>query len=126
MKQNTLSNFEQEVMTIVWGQKKSSVHDILIKISKKKKIAYTTVATILQRLENKGLVSKKMDAKICIYSPKISKENYSKGLASKFIKRFVQSFGNIAMTSFAESIDELPQEKRDYFLKLLDEHEKDK
>ena len=126
MKQKSLSNLEQQVMNIVWEHKKASVREVLVEISKKKKIAYTTVATILQRLENKELVSRHMITKTYVYSPKISKENYSKGLASSFIKRFVQSFGNVAMASFAESIDELPQEKRDYFLKLLDEHEKNK
>ena len=123
MKQKALSNLEQEVMNIVWEHPESSVRDVMTKLTKNKKLAYPTVATILRRLDEKGFVTKNTKEMTFFYTPKVSKEKYSTGLASSFIKKFVQSFGNMAMSSFAESIDELPREKRDYFLKLLNEHE---
>lgn len=126
MKQKSLSNLEQQVMNIVWEHQQCSVRDVLIEISKKRKFAYPTVATILRRLEQKGLVVKNTSEMTFSYSPKISKERYSTGLASSFIKNFVQSFGNTAMSSFVVSLDDLPKEKREYFLKLLEQHDKNK
>lgn len=126
MKQKHLSSLEQEIMNLVWEHKQCSVRDVLVDINKKRTIAYTTVATILQRLEDKGLVSKKTSEKTHIYSPKISKQSYGKRLANSFMQMFVKSFGNVAISSFAESIDELPKEKREYFLKLLEKHDKSK
>jgi len=126
MKQKPLSNLEQEAMNIVWEQKKCSVRDVFTELNKNRSIAYPTVATILRRLEAKKLVTKNSNSMTFFYTPKISKEEYSKGLASSFIKKFMQSFGDTAMASFVESLDELPKEKRNHFLKLFEEHDKNK
>lgn|GEM_PF-767948 len=126
MRQKPLSNLEQYVMNIVWERKECSVRDVLEELQKKRKIAYSTAATILRRLEQKKLVVKNSNEMTFVYSPKISKESYSKGLTLSFLKKQVQSFGNIAMVSFVETIDELPIDKREYFLKLLEDHDKNK
>ena len=126
MKQKPLSNLEQQVMNIVWKHQRCSVREVLEQLQKRKKIAYSTVATMLRRLEQKKLVIKNTKAMTFAYSPKISKEAYSKGLTLSFLKKQVQSFGDIAMASFVETLDELPTDKREYFLKLLEDHDKNK
>ena len=126
MKQKPLSNLEEQIMNIVWECNECSVREVLENLQKKRKIAYSTVATILRRLEQKKLVTKNTKAMTFVYSPKISKESYSRGLTLSFLKKQVQSFGNIAMASFVETLDELPVEKKEYFLKLLENHDKNK
>jgi len=123
MKPQSLSQLEQKIMNIVWICKDCSVREVLKKINRKKKLAYTTVATILQRLYEKGLVVRKNKDSIIHYSPKLSKENYSKTMASSFISKFFTSFGDAAIASFADSIDKLPKSKKDYLLELLSLHE---
>ena len=110
-------------MNIIWEYGHCSVRDVLERINKKKKLAYTTIATILQRLYDKGLVTRTNNEVVFYYSPKLSKENYSKNMARSFIAKFFNSFGDTAISSFAESIEELPKNKKEYFLKLLTKHE---
>ncbi len=126
MRSTYLGELEQQIMDIIWEQKHCTTRDILTKINLEKKLAYTTVATVLQRLYDKGLLKRKEDKSGYVYSPKISKESYSKNIARSFLNKFMDSFGDTAIASFADSIDKLPTKKRDYFLKLLDEHEKNK
>ena len=126
MKNVSLGELEQQVMDILWESKNGSARDVLEKLEKNRKLAYTTVATILQRLYEKGLVKRVENKSIHIYSPKVSKESYSKNIAQSFLKKFINSFGDTAIASFAESIDTLPQEKRKYFLKVLEEHDTNK
>jgi predicted transcriptional regulator len=123
MKKISLGELEQQVMDIIWDCKNCSAREVLTKLEKDKKLAYTTVATILQRLYDKGLLERKENNAVYIYSAKISKEKYTKNVAQFFIKDFMSSFGDTAIASFAESIDELPKEKREYFLKILDEYD---
>ena len=123
MQQKILSPLEQEVMNIVWECEGCSIRDVLERINKKKKLAYTTVATILQRLYEKGLVIRTNKDIVIYYSPKLTKENYSKNIARSFIAKFFNSFGDAAIASFAESIDKLPKNKKKHLLKLLSEHE---
>jgi len=117
MKAASLGELEKQIMDIVWENRFCSVRDVNEKLGKK--LAYTTIATILNRLYEKGLVTRHEGKNGYIYSPKISKEKYSQNIAKSFIKTFINSFGDAAIASFAEGIDKLPQEKRKYFLKLL-------
>lgn len=120
---NTLSGLEENVMDIVWDLKKCPIREIKKRLDVTKKLAYTTVATVVQRLEKKGVLCRtKQGPEICC-CPKITKEEYSKGIAFSFFKKLHDSFGNIALVSFAESLGTLPKEKKDFFLKLLEEHE---
>ncbi|PIU75082.1 MAG: hypothetical protein COS76_02625 [Candidatus Portnoybacteria bacterium CG06_land_8_20_14_3_00_39_12] len=118
MKQKSMSKLEQEVMVIVWKCRSCSVRNIMTKLTNKK-LAYTTVATILHRLYNKGLVARKSQGISFSYSPKIAKETYIKRFAQAFINKFFSSFGDTAVISFAQSIDSLPADKKSYLLKLL-------
>ncbi len=119
----TLGELEQMVMEIVWSSKKSTVRDIFQELRKKRSIAYTTVATILQRLFNKDIVGRKTEKNGYRYFPKVSKEFYVKSLTKSFVKKLEKSFGDVAISSFAEGIESLPKEKKSYLLKILSEYE---
>lgn len=126
MKSASLGGLEQQIMDIVWEYRSCPARDVLNKLETDKKLAYTTVATILQRLYDKGLLSRKENTAGYIYSPKVSKEKYTKNVAKSFLRNFINSFGDTAIASFADSIEKLPTKKRKYFLKLLEEHDRNK
>jgi len=114
-----ISELESQIMNIVWELKRCSVRDVVDNLKIQKKLAYTTVATILQRLYEKGLVKREEDKLAILYSPKVSKESYSKKIAKVITNNFFDTFGDIGVASFADSIDKLPKEKKKYFLQLL-------
>ncbi len=122
----TLGTLEKQIMDILWEKKQCSVRDVLTELEKEKKLAYTTVSTILVRLYDKGLVLKKANKHGLIYSPKVTKEHFSKKIANSFIKKFIASYGDTAIASFAESVDNLPEKKRKYFLDMLEAYGKGK
>ncbi len=119
MKVGTLGELEMQVMEILWQSKQGSVADVLKAVIKKKKIAYTTVATILERLYEKGIVAKKSDKDRNLYSPKLSKSAYTSILIKNFLSKIFISFGDVAIASFAENLDSLPKSKKEYLLQLL-------
>lgn len=119
MKPRTLGELEQQVMNILWKCDGCSIRDIVTEIKKKRKIAYTTVATILQRLFEKKLVNRKAQKQGYWYTTKVSKESYIKNLATSFLRKMTYSFGDVAITSFAESLESLPKKKKKYLLQLL-------
>lgn len=124
MKARQLSGLEQAVMSVVWKYKRCSVKEARSRL--KKKLAYTTVATILQRLQGKGFVTRKKNGPVLLYAPRVTKELYSRNLVQSFINKFLNSFGDVAIASFADSLDNLPKKKRDYLLKLLERHDENK
>lgn len=123
MHTQSLGELEKEVMDILWTDKKCSARDVLNKLQRDKKLAYTTVATILQRLHDKELVKRVENKSGYLYSPQLSKETYSKSIANAFLNKFINSFGDTAIASFADSIEKLPLKKKNYLLKLLNGHD---
>ncbi len=124
MKIKPLSKLELEVMEIVWDLGHCSIREITDQISKSKPLAYTTIATIVTRLTEKGALKKKGEGFSITYSPTLTKDDMSKTVAQSFLTKFIQSFGDAALASFAQSVDKLPKKKKEYFLQLLDMYEK--
>ncbi len=121
-----LSNLEQEVMNVIWNSKEVQIRDVLEKMQNKKGFAYTTIATIFHRLEDKGFLTKRLQGNSYFYKPKVSKEVYSGLVARSFLGKFFSSFGSVAVSSFAKSIQDLPEDKKKYLLKLLESETNDK
>lgn len=118
MKQQTLTKGEMQVMNVLWElQKGACVNDILAHYPEPKP-AYTTIATFLKILTQKGFVEhKKGTGKLLIYTPLITKEKYRRQVMEEVKDDF---FGNSfkSMFSFfvreehltAEEIKELMKE----------------
>ena len=51
-----LTRFELEIMDVLWRLGEASVREVRDALTEKKRPAYTTVQTIVQRLEQKGAV----------------------------------------------------------------------
>ena len=51
-----LTKLELEIMDVLWRLEEASVRELMDALSEKKRPAYTTVQTIVQRLEQKGAV----------------------------------------------------------------------
>ena len=126
MNSTQLSHFEQQVMNIVWSKQKCSIREVVVELQKDRGIAYTTVATIMQRLYEKKLLTRKEEGKGYVYHAKFTKKSYLKKITQNFLEMFFSSYGDTAIVSFAESIDDLPKEKREYLLSLLDQHDESK
>ena len=77
MQQQTLTNREMKVMTVLWAmQRGASVNDILERYPEPKP-AYTTIATFLKVLTHKGFVEHKNgQGKQYVYTPLVTKEKY--------------------------------------------------
>lgn len=105
----TLGPLEQEVMDCAWREEVVSVKDVHSCLKKSRKIAYTTVMTIMTRLTEKGLLTRNKQGKAFFYSPKKTREQTVKTMIGKIIDSLVDQFGEEAVVAFS---DELKLKKR--------------
>ena len=73
---NLLTDVELEFMTELWGLGQGSVRDVLDKLPKERDLAYTSGATILRILDQKGFVESRKDGKTLVYRPLLEKDTY--------------------------------------------------
>jgi BlaI family transcriptional regulator, penicillinase repressor len=69
------SNMEMQILSVLWGKGPLPVKDINPAMPDKKKRAYTTVLTLLQLMEKKGLVAHARDGVRHIYRAKKSRDH---------------------------------------------------
>ena len=84
----SLSDFELEVMQIFWDSKESTAPQIHKIIQHRREVKYTTVKTIIDRLEKKGsLVRSKTEGRTIFYTPTTEKQNVRTPLIKDFINK---------------------------------------
>lgn len=73
---NLLTDVELEFMSELWELGQGSVRDVLGKLPSERKLAYTSGATILRILEEKGFVASRKENNTLIYTPLLAKDAY--------------------------------------------------
>lgn len=89
MKKNPerLTRGEEEVMQILWSLGTACCNDIIARFPDPKP-KYTTVATFIKILENKGFVSHRQAGKGYVYSPVVSREQYAHRVAESVLNGY--------------------------------------
>ncbi len=74
-------------MKLVWLRETATVRDIYEALLDKRKIAYTTVMTMMKILETKGYLKKRRQDRAFIYRPAHPKNQIIGGMLREFIDR---------------------------------------
>jgi BlaI family penicillinase repressor len=82
-----LGELQRAVIEAVWELKEASVHQVRKHLAHKKKLAYTTILTAMQKLEKAGWLRHRAEGKVYIYSPTRTREEAGANSARKFIER---------------------------------------
>ncbi len=100
-----LGELESEIMEIVWANEPVSVRFVLVELEKKRKIAYTTVMTVMARLHEKKILNRKMDKSgAFVYTPTNDKKSFLASASEKIIKNFLKEYGDVAVAQFVDII----------------------
>jgi predicted transcriptional regulator len=75
-KSELLTEVELEFMNELWGLGEGTVRDVLERLPEDRNLAYTSGATILRILEQKGFVTSRKEGKSHVYIPALAKDAY--------------------------------------------------
>jgi predicted transcriptional regulator len=73
---NLMTEVELEFMNELWALGEGSVRDVLDRLPPERNLAYTSGATILRILDEKGFVESRKNGKTLIYRPLLEKDTY--------------------------------------------------
>ncbi len=71
---------EFELMEILWPIGEATVKDVWQKVDPARKLAYTTVMTVLEKMYRKGILNQRKKGKAYIYSVALSRDEVFKGV----------------------------------------------
>ena len=99
-----LSKSEEELMNILWKQKKAFLKDLL-EAYPEPKPATTTVATLLRRMADKGFVAYTSRGRSREYYPLVKKKAYFSKQVNVLIKNFFNDSPQQFASFFTETTD---------------------
>ena len=74
-------------MKIVWRLERATVRDVYEELLKERKVAYTSVMTMMKVLEQKGHLRKSSEDKAHIYTPAQPQRNVIGDMVREFVNR---------------------------------------
>jgi predicted transcriptional regulator len=115
-----LHELETKVMDKLWDLDEATVRDVLraVNADADKELAYTTILTILQRLDTKDVVVRRRDGRSDIYTPRLSRSEYREARVQAEIDTLVQEFGDTALVHFARQMQQLDPQRREQLRRL--------
>ena len=77
-------------MKVLWEHREASVGEMHQTLGSDAELAYTTVATMLRKMETRGLVKHRNEGRSFIYQPVVAAEAVTRSMADHFVDRLFQ------------------------------------
>ncbi len=82
-----LSDVQLVVMRALWRTGEAPTARVVEQVARDRKVAYTTVSTLLSRLEKRGLVASRQEGREKIYRPLVSEDEAQTAMVSGLVSR---------------------------------------
>ena len=83
----SLSELQLSLMRVLWQHGESSTADVAEALRAERNLAHTTVATLLTRLEKRGLLASRREARALLYRPLVSEAEVQRSMTGGLLDR---------------------------------------
>jgi len=104
-----LHELETKIMAEVWAQEEATVRSVTDALALGEDVprSYTTILTVMRRLDSKGFLDRRREGKKDIYSAAIPREEYMRARSEVEVDALVDAYGDLALTEFARRFSQL-------------------
>jgi BlaI family penicillinase repressor len=89
-----LGDLQLRILKALWARGEASVADIHAAVGSEHSLAYTTIATMLRKMEQRRLVSHREEGRAFVYRASVRTEDVNRSVARHFVDRLFE--GNLA------------------------------
>ena len=97
-----LGRVELQIMNVVWEKGKATVHDVKDVLGRGRKPAYSTILTMMRKLEAKGYLEHDVDERTYVYRPTISRKVVRQGILGDILDRLFEGSPSLLLNSLVE------------------------
>lgn len=87
---NALGDLEVDVMAVAWRLKKATVKDVFEVLYGKRRLAYTTIMTVMNRLAVKGILHQDRSQIPYVYKPLIDQNEMATSMVREVVDRVLE------------------------------------
>ena len=114
-----LHRLDLEIMKVIWELGQATVSEVLDTINRK--LAYTTVATTMKHLEQKGFLTYTVDGRTFVYQPLIQEAEISQSMLSDLLERFFDNSVERLVNTLLET-EQIDSVELDLLQQLINRH----
>jgi len=111
-----LGDLQLKIMKILWERGEATVGQVFELVGKESDLAYTTISTMLRKMEARGLITHRSEGRTFIYRAKVAAETVSRSMADHLVDRVFEGSlteaVNHLLTTREVSRDELTKLER--------------
>lgn len=100
-------DLEYAVLVKLWELGVASARELHAQIGEPQGLVYTTIAKVLDRLHDKGLVTRKREGKAFLYRPKVAREAVDRARAQTLLSRLLGPRPHAAVAALVEAVESL-------------------
>ena len=120
-----LGDLQLKIMQVLWQRGEGAVSDVFAVVSKERDLAYTTIATMLRKMEARGLVAHRAEGRTFIYRAAIDEHAVTSNMSEHLLDRFFE--GSLAdLVSHLLATREVSRAELAKIEKLIAERKKSK
>ncbi len=108
-----LGRLELQIMNVVWDRETASVHDVKDALTQGRKPAYSTILTMMRKLEAKGYLTHEVDDRTFVYRATVSRQTARRSLLGDLLDRVFEGSPALLMSSLVEENRITPEELRE-------------
>ena len=114
----TLTSGELEIMHVIWSLGRATVRDVYETLRQQRKVAYTSVMTVMKILEHKGHLKKELVERAYVYQPAQPRQQVLGVMVRDFVDRVFQGAARPLLVHLVED-RRLSREDLDEIRRLL-------
>jgi predicted transcriptional regulator len=105
------TELELEILKVLWDESPLPVREVRERLERAgRKLAHSTVITMLNIMVRKGYLRRKMDGNACLFSPKVQRERVAGGMVGDILSRLFEGSASAMVLNLIETADLDPAE----------------
>ena len=103
MPRQTLGDLQHAIMAVLWDRGEATTAEVHQALHAERGLALTTIATMLRKMEDKGVVAHRADGRQFVYRPTVTQEAVRESMVGELVERL---FGGDANALVAHLVSE--------------------
>jgi BlaI family transcriptional regulator, penicillinase repressor len=89
-----LGDLQLQIMQVLWDRAEATVADVHQTLAAEHDLAYTTIATMLRKMETRSLVRHRQDGRSFVYRAAVAADAVTRGMSDHLLERLFE--GNLS------------------------------
>ncbi|MBV8035363.1 BlaI/MecI/CopY family transcriptional regulator [Roseateles sp.] len=99
----SLSDLQLSLMRALWARGEASTAEVAEALRGERDLAYTTVATLLTRLEKRGLLASRREGRALLYTPRVSEAEVQRSMVGSLLDNLFSGRASALVSHLLES-----------------------